>query len=87
MRWRRFTSGMPLIEEEGGRRHMLQSLAKAREHMIIALELLDRSHAPADVGAHLDLAICRLNEELGASKCQARLGERIDQCRLDPRMH
>ncbi|HEX6785390.1 MAG TPA: hypothetical protein VF098_12165 [Sphingomicrobium sp.] len=30
-----------------------------------ALELLDRSNAPFDVGAHLDLAICRLREGLG----------------------
>jgi hypothetical protein len=34
----------------------------ARDMMVAALELLDASEAPLEIGAHLDLAICQLNE-------------------------
>lgn len=37
------------------------------------LELLDGSDAPGDIGAHLDLAICRLNEYLKAMQGFARM--------------
>jgi hypothetical protein len=43
-----------------------ESLTKALEMMRAALELLDRANGPADVGAHLDLAVCRLEERLAA---------------------
>lgn len=39
----------------------LQALVQMRS----ALDLLDRSQAPADIGAHLDLAINRLMEATG----------------------
>lgn len=37
-----------------------EALEKARSYMEVALELLDQSDAPADIGAHLDLALNRL---------------------------
>lgn len=43
------------------------SLAEQRAALRLiedALDLLDRSGAPADIGAHLDLARCRLNAVL-----------------------
>lgn len=47
-----------LLEREG-----LTALA----YMEQALELLDRCEGTLDVGAHLDLAICRLRDVLGHS--------------------
>ena len=41
-----------------------ETLKFALEKMRAALELLDRTDAPADVGAHLDLAVCRLETHL-----------------------
>lgn len=41
---------------------MLEELQSAMAMMLAALEILDEAGAPADVGAHLDLAICRLRE-------------------------
>ena len=38
---------------------------KALQHMECALEILDETDAPAQVGSHLDLAICRLENVLG----------------------
>ena len=43
---------------------MVESLERARTLMRGALDLLDGCDAPADIGAHLDLAICRLDEAL-----------------------
>ena len=40
---------------------MLDTLDKARSHMALALEILDGVDAPADIGAHLDLAVHRLD--------------------------
>ena len=40
-------------------------LAKVRRMMDDALDILDEIGAPADVGSHLDLAICRLEQHLG----------------------
>jgi hypothetical protein len=37
-------------------------LSQALNLMQEALQLLDKAKAPAHVGAHLDLAICRLQE-------------------------
>ncbi len=39
-------------------------LSHALSLMQNALQLLDESKAPAQLGAHLDLAICRLQEEV-----------------------
>lgn len=39
-------------------------LHEALNCMQSALQLLDDAEAPADVGAHLDLAVCRLTEHL-----------------------
>ena len=46
---------MKQISEDGK-----PALEVAMQHMKAALELLDRTGAPADIGAHLDLAINRL---------------------------
>lgn len=40
---------------------------RARHLLTLALQLLDESDAPADVGAHVDVAIARLSEVLGQS--------------------
>ena len=40
-------------------------LALALVHLESALELLDKAGAPAQVGAHVDLAACRLRDLLG----------------------
>ena len=39
-------------------------LRQALDLMKAALVLLDEGQAPPDIGAHLDLAICRLSETL-----------------------
>lgn len=39
------------------------TLARAIELVTEALELLDESVAPADIGAHLDLALHRMRRE------------------------
>ena len=39
---------------------MLETMQKALANMKAALSLLDGAEAPDDIGAHLDLAICRL---------------------------
>lgn len=46
-------------ESERGR--VLEALTA----MKLALRLLDEVDAPPDIGAHLDLAICRLENEFG----------------------
>jgi hypothetical protein len=43
---------------------MVHVYADALARMKAVLEELDRANAPGDVGAHLDLAICRLEEFL-----------------------
>ena len=43
---------------------MLESLQTALANMKSALSLLDDAEAPDDIGAHLDLAICRLESFL-----------------------
>lgn len=37
---------------------------QALAYMTSALELLDRAKAPAQIGAHLDLAICELQDSI-----------------------
>ena len=44
-----------------------RELAEAMDLMCKALEQLDLHHAPGEIGAHLDLAICRLCEHLDHS--------------------
>ena len=41
---------------------------RAMHFLTLALGLLDESGAPADIGAHVDVAIGRLTEELGQSE-------------------
>lgn len=44
-------------------------ITEALHHMRLALDLVDRAHAPADIGAYLDLAIVKLQDALpGRSK-------------------
>jgi hypothetical protein len=49
------------LEHEGNR---------ALELMVEALEIIDRCDAALDVGAHLDLAICRLRDLLAAQAAE-----------------
>lgn len=51
---------------------MREELQSAFDKMYAALELLDRASAPADVGAHLDLAICRLRDVIRQSDYNVR---------------
>lgn len=39
-------------------------LREARRHLGLALELLDCAHAPAQIGAHVDLAAHQVDSEL-----------------------
>lgn len=41
-----------------------EKLWRAEMHLEAALRLLDETDVPADVGAHVDLALCRLKEAL-----------------------
>lgn len=41
-----------------------------------ALHILDETHAPGDIGAHLDLAIARLVEAKEATRDNANVSER-----------
>jgi hypothetical protein len=47
-----------------------EGLQKALLYMEVALELLDKADAPTDIGAHLDLALCRLRETLSEAQSQ-----------------
>ena len=40
------------------------ALGDAATHLRLALDLLDRAGAPAQIGAHVDLAACQLESEL-----------------------
>lgn len=39
-----------------------QAVIDALKHLEAALELLDGANAPAQIGAHVDLAICQLRD-------------------------
>jgi hypothetical protein len=41
---------------------------QAMHFLTLALELLDKSDAPADIGAHVETAIGRLTEVLGQTQ-------------------
>ena len=47
---------------------MVESWEQALTLMRESLALLDEGSAPHDIGAHLDLAICRLEEALRISR-------------------
>lgn len=47
-----------------------EGLEKALSYMEVALEALDEAGAPADISAHLDLAICRLREAISEAEVQ-----------------
>jgi hypothetical protein len=40
---------------------MADELSTARSHMVAALEILDQLRAPPEIGALVDLAMCRLD--------------------------
>ena len=42
-----------------------EKLQSALSNMESALQILDNADAPPDIGAHLDLAICRLKDAVG----------------------
>ena len=44
-----------------------KELLKALALLSEALEILDAADAPADIGAHVDLALCRVRETLGTA--------------------
>jgi hypothetical protein len=46
---------------------LARTLCVALDHLERALQLLDASEAPPDIGAHLDLAIHRLRETVEGS--------------------
>ena len=54
----------------------LAQLAEALAHMESALQLLDDADASADIGAHLDLAICRLRESMTTDTSKAGCADR-----------
>ena len=43
-----------------------EMLKAALGHLRAALDLLDRADAPAQIGAHVDLAVCQLSESTTA---------------------
>lgn len=51
-------------------------LEKALSYMEAALEVLDEAGAPADIGAHLDLAISRLREVVGSTEREISRGSK-----------
>lgn len=61
---RRDTPGHPFYN--GHPREFVEAL----QHMTDALDFLDDQGAPAEIGAHLDLAICGLCELLGLSRSE-----------------
>lgn len=52
---------------------MPEKLALALEKMRSALNLIDEAGGPHDVGAHLDLAICRLVSQVGDQEKRGQL--------------
>ena len=59
---------------------MVEEYGQAAALVRRALELLDRIEAPADIGAHLDLALSRLDELLsGAGAHSGKGGETVSR--------
>jgi hypothetical protein len=50
-----------------------QALAEASQHLRLALDLLDSISAPAQIGAHVDLAVNQVEAEIfaAAERCSA----------------
>lgn len=48
--------------EQGKSRTRDAMVARALQQMESALQLIDEAAVPGDIGAHLDLAVCRLKE-------------------------
>lgn len=46
---------------------MFETIVQSRRLLASALQLLDEAGAPADIGAHLDLALHRLDELIEAT--------------------
>jgi hypothetical protein len=62
------TCGVPPSGGNGDSYHeRVQRWAEALDEMRKALRKLDESDAAGDIGAHLDLAIARLEEEIKAA--------------------
>jgi hypothetical protein len=58
-----------------------QAFSEALEHVRAAIAILDSVEAPAQIAAHLDLALCQLLELVGAgTRANARLNS-------DPDLH
>lgn len=53
-----------MVGSPGEENDTARLMSRALAHMRLALELLDRAKAPADIGAHLDLAVVRLEESV-----------------------
>jgi len=45
-----------------------QAFGDALAHLRDALEILDSFDAPAQIGAHIDLALCQLHELIASTK-------------------
>ena len=60
----RVTGGVEMPQSTPLAEGAAAQLVEARTLMEEALRLLDEAGASADVGAHLDLAICRLTREI-----------------------
>ena len=58
------------MDEETLRSNLGTILETALAYMVSALELLDHARALADIGAHLDLALCRLQTVIDAAADQ-----------------
>ncbi len=56
-----------------------QAFSEALEHVRAAIAILDSVEAPAQIAAHLDLALCQLVELVGSgSRVSARLNSDPD---------
>jgi hypothetical protein len=44
---------------------MLDALLEAKAKMTASLDILDKVGSPAHIGAHLQMAICKLDDEIG----------------------
>lgn len=65
---------------EAARGSLRDEGAAALNLMERALELLDRCDGAMDVGAHLDLAICRLREEIHGAEPPSSCGPQGETC-------
>ena len=68
-----YCGGLGGVVESGSSETRERQLRNALSLMRNALQILDEAECPADVGAHLDLAICRLSDLLPRSSSDAAL--------------